>query len=296
LELDACLQAGRQAGCFRNNMDLSIIILNYNTRDFLLPCIKGIAEHTHDLDYEIIVVNNASGDGSADYIKQKLLPRFKNLKLIASSANRGYAAGNNLGIKKAKGKYLLIMNSDIVIWENSFKKMARFMDANPKIGIAGPRLLSPDNTLQHFVYEFPTPQVLVYRRTPLARFKFAKQAIKKYLMKQWDHKDNRQVGWVQGSCLIVRREAIAEVGLMDERYFLFMEDTDWCRRFWQTGWEIWYLSEVEIIHYHSRASDSGKFYKALFNKMSRIHIVSAFKYFHKWGLHPVSSRTLNMLK
>jgi GT2 family glycosyltransferase len=264
-------------------MELSIIILNYNTRDFLLPCIKGIVEHTHDIDYEILVVDNASTDGSVEYVNQKLTSRFERVKLITSKKNRGYAAGMNLGIKQSHGTYVIVMNSDIAIWENSFKKMIEFMDANPHVGIAGPRLLSPDNSLQYFVYKFPSPQVLLYRRTPLSRFQFARRAIHKYLMTSWDHKDNRKVDWVQGSCMIVRKDAIKQVGLMDERYFLFLEDTDWCRRFWKTKWEVWYLATVEIIHYHGRASNVGKFYMALFNKLSWIHVWSAIKYFKKWG-------------
>ncbi len=236
------------------------------------------------MDYEIIIVDNASSDGSVDYVKQKLLPRFENLKLIESDKNNGYAHGNNLGIKEAKGKYLLIMNSDIVIWENSFKKMIQFMDEHIRCGIAGPRLLSPDGSLQYFCYRFPTPQVLAYRRTSMSRFRFAKRAISKYLMLDWDHKDNKMVDWVQGSCSIIRKSAIDKVGLMDERYFLFLEDTDWCRRFWKVGQEVWYMADIKIVHYHSRASDWGKFYKTLFNKMAWIHFFSALKYFRKWGI------------
>ena len=264
-------------------MDLSVIILNYNTKDFLLPCIKGMVNHTTGLDYEIIIVDNASTDGTVAYIKEKILPRFPQAKLLESQENKGFSAGNNAGISRSAGRYCLIMNPDIVIWDNSLKTMVDYMDANPKVGIAGPRLLSPDGSLQHFVYQFPSPQVLLYRRTPLARFGFAQKAIHKYLMMDWDHSDNRTVDWVQGSCMIARRNAIKQVGLMDERFFLFLEDTDWCRRFWEKGWEARYLSDVEIIHYHGRASVASHFYLSLFNKMSWIHLVSAIKYFKKWG-------------
>ena len=266
-------------------MDLSIVILNYNAKDYLLPCIKGIVEHTADLDYEIIVVDNASTDGSVSYIEQKLLPRFKELKLVKSPENGGYAAGNNIGIKAASGRYVVIMNPDIAIWENSLKQMVDFMTAHPQVGMAGPRLLSPDGSLQYFCYRWPTPQVLLFRRLPsLSRFGFARSAINDYLMTDWDHRDTRPVDWVQGSCIIVSREAIARAGLMDERYFLYSEDTDWCRRFWQAGWEVWYLADIEIIHYHQRASAEDKFYKSFFNKMSWVHLASSIKYFRKWGL------------
>jgi len=269
-------------------MDLSIIIVNYNTKDFLLPCIKGIVGNTQNLEYEIIVVDNASTDSSAEYVKQKLIPRFHNVQLIESGSNIGFSAGNNLGIKSAQGRYVLIINSDILIWDNALKNMVEFMDTHPKAAVAGPRLLHPDSSLQYFCYRFPDPSVLLYRRTPLSRFKFAKNAISKYLMLTWDHKDNRKVDWVQGSCMIVRKDAIQGVGLMDERYFMFMEDTDWCRRFWRKGWEVWYIANVEIVHYHARAS-AAKFHRTLFNKLSWIHVFSAIKYFKKWGIGVISN-------
>ena len=265
-------------------MDISIIILNYNSKDYLLPCIKGIVANTKNIDYEIIIVDNKSTDKSVFYIKEKILPRFKQVKLLQADANRGYAAGNNIGLKQAKGKYCLIINPDIVVWDNTLQKIYNFMEQNPAIGIAGPRLISPDSSLQYFCYKFPTPQVLFYRRTPLAKLSFGKKAIKKYLMTDWDHLDSRPVDWLQGSFMVVRKSAIEKVGLMDERFFLFLEDTDWCRRFWKNGYEVWYYADVEVVHYHSRASDTGKFYKALFNKMAWIHLFSAWKYFRKWGL------------
>jgi len=275
-------------------MDLSIVILNYNAKDFLLPCIKGIYSHTADLDYEIIIVDNHSTDDSALYVEQNIIPRFQEVRLIRAEHNNGYAAGNNIGITHARGKYVVIMNPDIVIWENSLKRMVDFMEKHPRVGIAGPRLLSPDGSLQYFCYQFPTPQVLFYRRTPLLKSPFGKKSVREYLMMDWDHRNNRPVDWVQGSCMIARTEAINAVGPMDERYFLFLEDTDWCRRFWDHGFEVWYLADVEIIHYHSRASDAGRFYKSLFNRMAWIHVMSAIKYFKKWGTqaaHPAQTKT-----
>lgn len=275
-------------------MDLSVIILNYNSKDFLLPCLKGITEYTQDLDYEIIIVDNASNDGSVDYIEQKLLPRFARLRLVRAASNRGYAAGNNLGIRAASGRYLLIMNPDIIIWDNALRRLVDFMEAHPQVGLAGPRLLSPDGSLQYFCYRWPTPAVLLYRRTPLGRFSFARRAINHYLMMEWNHNDNRPVDWLQGSCLLVRQSAMAKVGLMDERYFLYSEDTDWCRRFWQAGAEVWYLAEVEIIHYHRRASSSERWYSALFNRLAWVHLASAWKYFRKWGIQNVKVQNPNV--
>ena len=264
-------------------MELSIIILNYNSKDYLLPALLGIAENTRDLSYEVLIVDNHSTDSSVDYIERKIIPRFENVRLVATPANRGYAAGNNLGIKEASGKYIAVMNPDIVIWDNALHKITQFMERHPQVGLAGPKLVLPDGGLQYFCYRFPSPAVLVYRRTPLARFKFAARAIGRYLMTDWDHLDSQPVDWLQGSFLVARRRALEAVGLMDERYFLFLEDTDWCRRFWRAGWQVWYYADAEVVHYHNRASDTGKFYKSLFNKMTWIHLGSAWRYFRKWG-------------
>lgn len=265
-------------------MDLSIVILNYNSKDYLLPALLGIAENTSDLAYEVIIVDNHSTDSSADYIRSKILPRFENARLMVATSNRGYAAGNNLGIREARGKYVAIMNPDIVIWDNALQKILQFMEENPRLGLAGPKLVLPDGGLQYFCYRFPRPAVLIYRRTPLGRLKAGQRAITEYLMTDWDHDDSRPVDWLQGSFLVARRSALAEIGLMDERFFLFLEDTDWCRRFWLSGWQVWYYAGSEVVHYHNRASDTGKFYKSLFNKMTWIHLFSAWRYFRKWGV------------
>ncbi len=260
-------------------MSLSIIILNYKTKNLVKYCIKGIKLVGLKLDYEIIVIDNASQDGTPEMIRKE----FPEVKLIEVEKNRGYTGGNNLGLKQAKGKYILILNPDIVVLEGAIEKMYEFMENHPKIGLLGPKLINPDKSLQETCYRFPKFITPLYRRTFLGKFRFAKKHLDHFLMKDYDRKKARKVDWVQGSCLMARNEAIKEVGLFDEKFFAYFEDVDWCRRFSEKNWEVWYLPEAELVHYHEQASAGGLL--DIFKKSTRIHIVSWLKYFWKYRKH-----------
>ncbi len=258
-------------------MDLSIIILNYKAKGLVKQCLKGIKLLNLALNYEIIVVDNHSGDSCVEMIKQY----FPHVKLIESDKNRGFAAGNNLGLKEAQGKYVMILNPDITILEGAIEKMHEFMETNESVGVCGPKLINPDGTVQMSCYHFPKFMVPIYRRTFLGNLPWAKKNLHHYLMKDWDHNANREVDWLLGACLLVRRLAIDQVGLMDERFFLYFEDVDWCRRFWQAGFKVYYLAEAEMVHYHQRLSAENPGLRGLFSDTTRIHIASWIKYFAK---------------
>ncbi len=259
-------------------MKLSIIILNYKSAGLVRQCIRGIFESAPKLTYEIIVVDNSSADGLLGWIKEN----YPQVKGISLPDNKGYAAGNNVGIKKAIGEYILVLNPDITILPGKIEKLVDFMEKHSKCGLAGPRLVNPNGQLQYSAYKFPSFWLPIFRRTILGNIPALASWLKSYQMMEWDHKDSRPVDWLLGACLIVRRQAIKEVGLMDERFFLYVEDTDWCRRFWAKGWEVWYVAEVELVHYHERLSAQKPLLAALFSRITWIHIASWFKYFKKW--------------
>lgn len=259
-------------------MDLSIIILNYKTRGLLKQCLKGIQLFDLKLDYEIIVVDNHSSDDTIEMMRNE----FPHIKLIASLVNNGHAAGMNLGIKEAKGKYLLLLNTDIAILDNTIRKMYDFMEAHPKAGLSGPKLLNPDGSTQLSCCQFPKFLIPIYRRTPLGKLPFTKKVLRRYLMLDWDHEETRTVDWILGACMIARKDAVEKVGPMDERFFLYFEDVDWCRRFWQAGYEVYYIAEVELVHYHRRESAENPGLKGVFSYPTRIHIASWLKYFAKY--------------
>jgi GT2 family glycosyltransferase len=259
-------------------MDVSIIILNYRSKGLVRQCIKTIRLYGTACSHEIIVVDNDSADGVGEMLRQRL----PDVTFIASPANRGYAAGNNLGIRAAGGRYVLIMNPDITVRPGSIDAMVRYMDEHREIGVLGPRLVHPDGSLDESCYRFPTKAIPVYRRTPLGRLESGRQAIDRYLMSEYDRKEIRPVDWLLGAVLLVRRSTLEKVGLLDERYFLYFEDTDWCRRFWQAGHKVVYFAGAEMVHYHERLSAQGSWLSSPFRRSTRIHIASAVKYFMKW--------------
>lgn len=263
-------------------MDISIIILNYKTRGLVRQCLKGIDIARPNLEYEIIVVDNDSGDGTAEMVSQS----FPQVKFVKSPANVGFAAGNNFGIRKARGRYIMILNPDITITPGSLEKMLSYMETNMAVGLVAPQLLNPDKTIQNSCYHFPSLGVPIYRRTPLGKTERGRRILKWYLMNDWNHNETREVDWCLGACLMARRSAIEQVGFLDQRYFMYFEDADWCRRFWQAGFKVVYLPEAKMVHYHIRQSADVPWFLGFFQKISRIHMASAIKYFWKFRGRP----------
>ncbi len=258
-------------------MDLSIVILNYRTKNLLKECLRSLRIVKPALAMETIVVDNASGDGSAEMV----LAEFPEVRLIRAERNLGYAGGNNLGLRAASGRLVMIMNPDILIMPGSLETLVAFMDGHPKVGLAGPKLTNPDGTVQQSCYRFHTVLTPVYRRTFLGRLPMGKRAVADYLMADFDHGEAREVDWLLGGALVACREAIAAVGPLDEAFFLYFDDTDWCRRFWEKGWKVVYCPEAAMVHFHQRASQGGVL--ELFRKpTARVHVRSALTYFRKY--------------
>jgi len=260
---------------------LSIIIVNYNQKNLLKQSLKGINLVKPKLDYEIIVVDNASKDGSQEMLNEFKIYGLK-FKVILSYQNKGFAAGCNLGIKESKGDYLLILNPDIVVLENSIENLYKFMEKNTQVGICGPKLLNPDKSIQFSCYRFPQWYIPIIRRTFLGKFSWAKKRLDHYLMTDFNHQENKEVDWLLGACLMIRKKALEEVGLFDERFFLYFEDVDLSRRMKLAGWKVFYLASSEMFHYYQRTSAEQEGIFALFSKITWIHISSALKYFLKW--------------
>lgn len=261
---------------------LSIIIINYKTPTLLRQCIKSIQKNKPAYPYEIIVIDNNSGDGSVEMIKDD----FDNVvKLIANDKNLGFPKAVNQGVEASgKSKYILLLNPDITVLPESLDKLFEYMEKNKEVAVVSPKLINPNGSIQYSCFsQYPSPKMVLYRRTILGRSEKAQKEIKKFLMADWDHKEEKEVAWILGSCMFVRKEAIKKVGLMDERFFMYMEDVDWCRRFWENKWKVMYYPDIKMVHYYQRASasDSG-IIKSMFNRQTRIHIASALKFFLKY--------------
>ena len=258
---------------------LSIIITHHQTPALLKLCIKSIRDNIGDIEYEITIVDSQSEDGTRDLIEEK----FSKAKLIYFLKNVGYAKIVNAGIKTAKGDYVLILNADILILKESVSKMLKFIKDHPKVGIVGPQLLTFSNHPQSSCFRFPTLGAILARRTFFGRLKWGKEKLNQFLMKNENLSVPRDIDWVQGSAMLVRQTAIEKVGLLDERFFMYFEDIDWCRRFWQNGYKVVYLPTTQMSHYYYRVSKKWNGVLDVFlNKYTRLHLISAFKYFWKW--------------
>ncbi|MDD5626549.1 MAG: glycosyltransferase family 2 protein [Patescibacteria group bacterium] len=257
-----------------------IVIINYKTPALLRQCLDSILKNNPGMERRILVIDNFSEDESFAMMQKD----FPEIKVLASQYNSGFGTAINWGINNAPNtaKYLVFLNPDIIMRGNALEKMLEFMEKRPEVALIGPKLLNPDLSVQSSCRRFITPKLILYRRTFLGRFGFAKKALQKFLMEDINHKKIQEVDWIFGACMMVRLAAIRDVGLMDERYFLYFEDMDWCRRFWEKGWKVYYYPEAEMIHYHRRDSAVESGFSALFNRAARIHIRSAVKYFIKY--------------
>ncbi|MDO8260349.1 MAG: glycosyltransferase family 2 protein [Candidatus Magasanikbacteria bacterium] len=261
-------------------VDISIVIVNYNSKDFTLNCVKSIlASDWSGLSYEIIVVDNNSGDGVGELLQSEKLA----VKFIQSSENNGMGAGNNIGFKVAQGKYFVAINPDTLVATDTFKILFDYMEKNSDVGVVAPQLLNPDKTIQNSCFRWYSLLTPVYRRLPLDKFKFAQKDIDRFLMADYDRKKMREVDWLMGSFLFCRAEVLKKINYFDERYFMYFEDTDLCRTFWKEGWRVVYFPEAKVIHNHARESAEKAWYMFISSKSTRGHIYSWLKYLLKWG-------------
>jgi len=260
-------------------MNVSFLIVHYNTPKLLRQTLRGIRRSAPQVQYEVIVVDN----NPKLRIKEMFKEEFPEVKIITAEKNVGFAGGMNLAIKEAIGRYLLIFNPDIVLKSGAIEKLVKFLDENQEVGLVGPQLRHPDGSIQLSCYNFMKPRIIAYRRLPLLRkFSGPHQAVNEYLMADWDHAKTREVDYMLGAALMVRRTALDEVGIFDEAFFMYFEDQDFCRRFWEQGWKVVYYPEARMVHYHRRETAQGGFLKQIFNPLTRIQLNSARIYYRKY--------------
>lgn len=258
---------------------LSIIITHHQTPVLLKLCLKSIEENIGDIEHEIILVDSQTEPETQELIKEK----FPSVRFISFLKNVGYAKIVNKGIKSSRGEYLLILNADIIILKESINRLLKFIQNNPQVGMVGPQLLTFSNFVQNSCFRFPNIRAIIARRTFLGKLNWGQKKISQFLMKGENFSSPKTVDWLQGSAMLVRREAIKRVGLIDERFFMYLEDADWCRRFWQNNYEVVYCPMAQMSHYYYRTSKKwGGFLDIFLNKYTRLHLVSAIKYFWKW--------------
>ncbi|NMC11954.1 MAG: glycosyltransferase family 2 protein [Chloroflexi bacterium] len=235
-------------------LDLSIIIVNWNTRDLLLKCLGCVYNAQRSLTMEVIVVDNHSNDESVDAARQS----FPQTRFIENPANYGFAKANNQGIRQAQGRYLLLLNSDAFVHEEALTNMVQFMDAHADTGAGGCRLFFEDGSLQRSCFSFPTLLTEFWQLTWLDRFFPRSRTFGKYRMTYWDMTDSHPVDAVMGACLILRKEALDQIGLLDEQFFMFSEEIDLCYRLKQAGWLVRYIPHASAVHLWGGSSSQVK--------------------------------------
>jgi O-antigen biosynthesis protein len=232
-------------------VDLSIIIVNYNVKEFLQNLIYSIRKAASGLDYEIIVVDNASSDGSVELMCEK----FPDITLIANKENLGFSKANNMGLKIAKGKYLLLLNPDTLVQENTFTEMIKYFEENPQTGLAGCKILNPDGTLQLACRRsFPGPWTSFCKVTGLSSMFPNSRIFARYNLTYLNENETYEVDAVSGSFMMIKREVYEKVGGLDEQFFMYGEDLDWCYRIQKEGYKVNYVHSTQIIHYKGEST------------------------------------------
>ena len=223
------------------------------------------------MEHEIIIVDNASEDGSVEMVQEQ----FPELTLLPQKKNLGHPTGNNIGIREAVGEYIVIINPDITIRSGEeIDKIIAYLDAHTDIGLLGPRIHNANGSIQSSCYRRYSKWTPIYRRTILGKLPFAKKDINRHLMTDFDHNATIEVEWLLGACLFARKKAIDEVGMLNEDFFLYFGDYEWCDRMRQKNWKVLYFHEINnIFHYHKRESAAKRFsLQQAFSYITRIHL------------------------
>lgn len=230
-------------------MDISIIIVSWNTRDLLAQCLQSLEDNTENpgrFSIEVFVVDNASIDGSPQVVRE----RFPHIHLIENVQNVGFAQANNQAIPLSTGRYVVLLNSDTEVFPGTLEALGEFMDAHPEAGGCGPVLLNADGTLQPSCHPMLTPEREFWRLMFLDRI----WPRATYVQTRWDRSTPRQVEVIKGACFMLRREALNQVGLLDNQYFMYTEEMDLCYRLLEAGWTLWWVPEAEVKHYGEASS------------------------------------------
>jgi GT2 family glycosyltransferase len=256
------------------SFDVSIIIVGWNVCHYVDKCLDSVFQETKGIRFEVIYVDNGSTDGTVDLVKSK----YREALVIDNHYNLGFIKANNQAIRIARGRYVLLLNSDTIVLNNAIVKAIAFADENPKTAIVGCKVLNPDRSLQRSCFMQASLLNLILAATYLYKIFPKSHFFGREGMTWWNFDDPRQVDVVVGCFSLVRKVAIDEVGLMDEAFFVYGDDTDWCYRFRTAGWQVMFTPHPQIIHYGGQAT------KALANPFTLQLYGAKLQYFHKW--HP----------
>lgn len=255
--------------------DLSIVIVSWNTKDLLRECLESIYRYTADITFELFVVDNASSDGSANMVK-KLFPQ---VNLIENKQNYGFSKANNQAIRIAKGRYVALLNPDTLLLEDVFSSVIKYADQHEKIGAIGPKILSRDGrSIQNVcARKLPNLYFEFCRLSGLSRKYPATRIFGGEYMSYWDHNSSRYVEALSGACMVINRRVIDDVGLMDEKQFMYGDEIDWCKRILDAKWKIYYYSRSSIIHYGGESTKQAKLFANIEGEKAKCYYYQKYK-------------------
>jgi len=228
---------------------LSILIVSYDCRELLLGCLASLRATVRTAPLEVIVVDNASTDGTVEALRAG----FPEVVVIANADNRWFSGATNQAILASTGEYLLCLNPDTVCAPGAVDALVAFLESHPEAAVVGPRLLNGDGSLQPSCRNFLTSRRLVLQHALPWKF-LPNRWRRRSVLEYWDHDATLRVDWLIGACILVRRSAVEEIGLKDEGFPMFHEETDWCYRFRKGGWEVWFLHDAAVTHFGGRTT------------------------------------------
>lgn len=259
---------------------VTIALNGYKSPELLRLCLEALYRELagSSIPYEVIVADSATEEDTELIMREE----FPEARFFPFVANVGFKTLFNISLQEAKGKYVFLINSDILINRETIPTLMRYLEEHPETKLVGPKQMNFNGTLQLSCFRYYQPQTILYRRTWLGRLPFGKKHLAWFLMSEYDHATPRAVDWITGSAMLVEREVALEVGPMDDQFFMYMEDVDWCRRFWEKGYRVVYNPEALVYHYHAKGSARGGILGIFFNRLTWWHIMSAYRYFLKY--------------
>lgn len=248
------------------DFDLSITICSWNTKEDLSLCLASLEKARDEANFEVIVLDNNSEDGSPDIVERD----FPWVRLIRMDKNLGFTGGHNYMLERRHGRHAFLLNSDTIVHPDAMRTLMAYLESHPEAGIIGPKLLNPDGSLQYSARKFPVPAAALFRNTPLGKLFPNNKYTRDYLMQDWSHDETREVDWVSGAALLASETMLEKVGFFDPEYFMYSEDVDLCFRTWKAGFKVVYLPTSVITHAIGRSTDKapnrmiGRFHSSMF--------------------------------
>lgn len=261
-----------------NKLELSIIIVNYMKYEMTQNCVESLNKHLNNVNYEVIILDNCSPNSSYDILNERFRD-MDHIRVIKNEVNDGFGAGNNLAVSYARADYVLFLNPDVLLLDNSVELMLQLLKENSTIGIIGSQLLNADYSLQYSCRRFLPFKEFIVARTPLKNFITKTKAIElndKYLMKDINHQIAQDVDWLMGSCLLVRKSEFLNIGGFSKEYFMYFEDVDLCYKYHLNNQRVHYYPHTKMVHLHEQESVKK------INKLTFRHLESMFKFYKKY--------------